>query len=93
VREEIMTEKPKKNYRLSSDIPPWGIEMHKALDEIASNYRLDSKDYLTFLVAALTEEVIKQDYSEEDVILILNGIFDTYAKVKTMLQEKGLKKD
>jgi len=74
---------------LKSNIPPWGLEMHRAIDEIAEKYSLSSKSYITFLGVAIVEEFVKQEHSEEDMIQVLDGIFDTYLKVKEIIKEKG----
>jgi hypothetical protein len=63
--------------------------MHRAIDEIAEKYSLSSKSYITFLGVAIVEEFVKQEHSEEDMIQVLDGIFDTYLKVKEIIKEKG----
>lgn len=73
---------------MDSKIPAWGMEMHKAFDEIAEKYRLDGKDCITFLAASMSEEFILQKLNEKDAKIILDSIFETYLRVKSLLKGK-----
>lgn len=73
---------------MDSKIPDWGREMHEALDRIADKYCLSSKNFTTFLVAALIEEFITQDATEEEATITLNTIFEKYLKLKNIIEER-----